>query len=254
MIANLFNTIFFQPILNLLVWLYVTIPGQDIGIAIILLTIIVKVVLYPLTHLQIKQQRSMQELQPKIEEIRQRLKDDKEKQASELMALYKTEKVNPASSCLPLLLQLPIFLALFHALQVGLKSEGLNMLYPFVANPQTINAMFLGLFDLTQPNYVLAILAGLVQFWQTRQILKPPAATVTPPPPELANKEGAKDESMTAIMNKQMTYMMPIMTIVIGFSLPGGLTLYWLVMSLLTVAQQSLVLKRTPPKIGLQLK
>lgn len=254
MIANLFNTIFFQPILNLLVWLYVTVPGQDIGIAIILLTIIVKLVLYPLTHLQIKQQRSMQALQPKIEEIRQRLKDDKEKQASELMELYKREKVNPASSCLPLLLQLPVFLALFHALQVGLKSQGLNMLYPFVPNPQTINAMFLGLFDLTQPNYVLAILAGLVQFWQTRQILKPPAGLITPPPPEVAGKEVAKDESMTAIMNKQMTYMMPIMTVVIGFSLPGGLTLYWLVMSLLTVAQQYLVLKRTPPKIELQLK
>ena len=254
MIANLFNTIFFQPILNLLVWLYVTIPGQDIGIAIILLTIIVKLVLYPLTHLQIKQQRSMQALQPKIEEIRQRLKDDKEKQAAELMELYKKEKVNPASSCLPLLLQLPVFLALFHALQVGLKSQGLNMLYPFVPNPQTINAMFLGLFDLTQPNYVLAILAGLVQFWQTRQILKPPAGLITPPPPEVEGKEVAKDESMTAIMNKQMMYMMPIMTVVIGFSLPGGLTLYWLVMSLLTVAQQYLVLKRTPPKIELQLK
>lgn len=253
MITNLFNTIFFQPILNLLVWLYATVPGQDVGVAIILLTFIVKLVMYPLTHLQIKQQRSMQELQPKIEEIRKRLKDDKEKQAAELMELYKKEKVNPASSCLPLLVQLPIFLALFHALQVGLQSQGLNMLYPFVPNPQNINTMFLGLFDLTKPNYVLAILAGLVQFWQTKQILKPPAATVTAPPPEVAKSEGAKDESMTAIMNKQMTYMMPIMTIVIGFSLPGGLSLYWLTMSLLTVAQQYLVLKKTPPKIEPQL-
>jgi YidC/Oxa1 family membrane protein insertase len=253
MIANLFNTIFFQPILNLLVWLYVNVPGQDIGIAIILLTILIKVLLYPLTHIQIKQQRGMQELQPKIEEIRARLKDDKEKQAAELMELYKKEKVNPAASCLPLLVQLPIFIALFHALQVGLKSQGLNMLYPFVANPQSIKSMVLGLFDLTQPNYVLAILAGAVQFWQARQILKAPAATVTPPPAELAKKEGAIDESMTAIMNKQMTYMMPIMTIVIGFTLPGGLTLYWLTMSLLTVAQQYLVLRRMPPKIEPQL-
>jgi membrane protein insertase Oxa1/YidC/SpoIIIJ len=76
---------------------------------------------------------------------------------------------------------------------------------------------------------------------------------VTPPPAELAKKEGAIDESMTAIMNKQMTYMMPIMTIVIGFTLPGGLTLYWLTMSLLTVAQQYLVLRRMPPKIEPQL-
>ena len=251
-IGSVFNAIFFQPILNLLVWLYVTVPGQDIGIAIILLTIVIKLILYPLTHLQIKQQRAMQELQPKIEEIRKRLKDDKEKQAAELMELYKKDKVNPAASCLPLLIQLPVFIALFSALKTGLASHGLNMLYPFVPNPQTINTMFLGIFDLTKPNYVLAILAGLVQFWQTRQILKPPAATVTVAP-EVAKSEGAKDESMTAIMNKQMTYMMPIMTVVIGFSLPGGLTLYWLTMSVLTVAQQWLVLRRTPPKIDPQL-
>ncbi|HVM90865.1 MAG TPA: YidC/Oxa1 family membrane protein insertase, partial [Verrucomicrobiae bacterium] len=204
-------------------------------------------------QLQIKQQRAMQELQPKIEEIRQRLKDDKEKQAAELMELYKRDKVNPAASCLPLLIQLPVFIALFSALKTGLASHGLNMLYPFVPNPQTINTMFLGLFDLTKPNYVLAIFAGLIQFWQTRQILKPPAATVAAPPPEVAKSEGAKDESMTAIMNKQMTYMMPIMTVVIGFSLPGGLTVYWLTMSVLTVAQQWLVLRRMPPKIDPQL-
>ncbi len=252
-IQLLFNTIFFQPILNLLVWLYVTIPGQDIGIAIILLTIVIKIVLYPLTHLQIKQQRAMQNIQPKIEEIRARLKDDKEKQASELMALYQKEKVNPAASCLPLLVQLPVFIALYHALRVGLASQSLNELYPFVPNPQTIQTMFLGLFDLTKPNYVLAVAAALVQFWQTKMILKPPAATITPPPPEVAKSEGAQDESMTAIMNKQMTYMMPIMTGVIGFSLPGGLTLYWLVMSLLTVAQQYFVMRRTPPKMEPQL-
>lgn len=127
------------------------------------------------------------------------------------------------------------------------------MLYPFVPNPQSINAMFLGIFDLARPNYVLAVLAGIIQFWQTRQILKPPAALVTTPPPEVAKEKGAKDESMTAIMNKQMAFMMPIMTVVIGFTLPGGLTLYWLTMSLLTVAQQALVLRKTPPKIEPQL-
>ncbi|MEI7512835.1 MAG: YidC/Oxa1 family membrane protein insertase [Candidatus Uhrbacteria bacterium] len=252
MIGNLFNAIFFQPILNLLVWLYVTVPGQDIGIAIILLTVVIKLLLYPLTHLQIKQQRAMQSLQPKIDEIRKRLKDDKEKQAAELMELYKKDKVNPVASCLPLLIQLPVFIALFSALKTGLQSQGLNMLYPFVANPQTINVLFLGIFDLAKPNYILAVLAGAVQFWQTRQIMKPPAATITVAP-EVTGAEGAKDESMTAIMNKQMMYMMPIMTIVIGFSLPGGLTLYWLVMSLLTVAQQWLVLRSAPPKIEPQL-
>ncbi len=254
MIGSIFNTIFLQPILNLLVWLYLIVPGQDIGIAIILLTIIIKLVLYPLTHLQIKQQRAMQELQPKIEEIRKRLKDDKETQAKELMELYKKEKVNPASSCLPLLVQLPVFIGLYHALSVGLNSQSLDLLYPFVANPGHINSTFLGLFDLIKPNYVLAILAGAVQFFQTKNILKPPAATVTQPPKEVQGSKGAKDESMAAIMNKQMTYVMPVVTVVIGFSLPGGLTLYWLVMSLLTLFQQLIVMKKMPPRLEPQLQ
>lgn len=251
--SQLFTTIFVQPILNLLVWLYAVIPGQDIGLAIILLTIVVKVILYPLTLAQIKQQRALQDLQPKIDEIRKRLKDDKDGQAKELMALYAKEKVNPAASCLPLLIQLPVFIGLYRALSVGLESKSLNLLYPFVPNPGHINTTFLGFFDLTTPNYVLAIAAALVQFWQTRQILKKPAATITSPPPEVAKSEGAKDESMATIMNKQMMYMMPVVTAVIGFSLPGGLTLYWLVMSLLTVLQQWMVMRKMPPKLTAQL-
>lgn len=253
MIGQIFQTIFLQPILNLLVWLYLYVPGQDIGVAIILLTIIIKILLYPLTHLQIKQQRAMQELQPKIDEVRKKFKDDKEAQASELMKLYQKEKVNPASSCLPLLLQLPVFIGLYRALSVGLSSKSLDLLYPFVANPSHIDPTFLGIFDLTTPNYILAILAALIQFVQTKQILKPPAATIAPPPPEVRGSEGAKDESMAATMNKQMTYIMPVVTAVIGFSLPGGLTLYWMIMSLLTLLQQTIALRKQPPKLAPQL-
>ncbi len=251
--SSLFNTIFLQPILNLLVFLYNVIPGHDIGIAIILLTLIVKVILYPFTVKQIKQQRAMQELQPKIAELQEKYKDRKEEQARELMALYSREKVNPVASCLPLLIQLPIFIALYRALTIALDSKTLNLLYSFVPNPQVIDTHFLGLLDLSRPNYVLALLAALVQFWQARQIMKPPAATIASPPPEVAKSPGAKDETMAAMMNKQMLYLMPIMTAAIGFTLPGGLTLYWLVMSLLTVLQQWWLLKNTPPRMTPQL-
>jgi len=250
---SLFNTLIYQPILNLLIWLYNVIPGSDIGLAIIALTIIAKVVLYPFTAAQIKQQRALQEVQPKIDEIRKRLKDDKEAQAKELMELYKKEKVNPASSCLPLLIQMPIFIGLFRALNDGLTSHSLNLLYPFVANPGTVNNMMFGLVDLSKPNVVLAVLAAGVQFIQSRQIMKKPSPA-SPPPPEVAGSEGAKDESMAAIMNKQMLYIMPLVTVFIGISLPGGLTLYWLVMSILTVIQQAIFLKQpTPPKVEAKL-
>lgn len=249
---SIFTTILVQPILNLMVWLYNVVPGNDLGVAIIILTLIVKLVLYPLTMAQIKQQRSMQELQPKIDEIRKRLKDNKEDQAKELMELYKREKVNPASSCLPLLIQLPIFIGLYRALIDGLNGTGLNLLYPFVPNPGTIETVMFGGIDLAVPSIFLAVLAGAVQFIQSRQILKKPSST-TPPPIEVRGKEGAKDEGMAAMMNKQMTYFMPIITVFIGMKLPGGLALYWFIMSLLTVLQQTIFLRRPKPPTSPQI-
>ena len=233
----LFNAIIYQPILNLLIWLYNVIPGNDLGFAIIALTLIVKIVLYPFAKAQIKQQRSLQELQPKMEEIKARLKDDKEAQAKELMELYRKEKVNPAASCLPLIIQLPIFIGLLNALRATLAAKTLTMLYPFVVNPGSVNTMFLGFVNLSKPNYVLAVLAGAVQFWQSWQMFRRPAL-ITPPPPVVAGSKGAEDESMATMMNKQMMYIMPVVTVFIGCTLPGGLALYWIVMSLLTVAQQ----------------
>jgi len=251
--SQLFTVILLQPFLNLMIWLYNVLPGHDIGFAIIILTIIVKAILYPFTVSQIKQQRALQELQPKIDEVRARLKDDKEGQAKELMALYAKEKVNPAASCLPLLIQLPVFIGLYRALSMGLKTLDPKLLYAFVANPQVVNTNFIGLINLTKPSYVLAVLAAIVQFWQTKQILKPPAGAIKQPPADVVGSPGAKDESMAAMMNKQMTYVMPVVTMIIGFSLPGGLTLYWLVMSLLTVLQQWWLMRKTPPRMTAQL-
>jgi YidC/Oxa1 family membrane protein insertase len=232
-----FNQILTRPILNLLMWLYDVVPGQDIGVAIIILTIIVKVILYPLAQKQIKQQKALQELQPKIDEVRKKFKDDREAQARELMALYKAEKVNPAASCLPLLVQLPIFIALFHVLRSILGDADLGgMLYSFVPHPGQINPSFLGFVDLKNPNYVMAIIAGAVQYVQAKQIMARGAAKQ--PPKEVEGKPAARDESMAAMMNKQMVYMMPVITVIIGFSLPGALILYWLTMSVLTVVQQ----------------
>jgi len=242
----LYHEILFRPILNLLIWLYGVLPGADLGLAIILLTIIVKLVLYPFTVAQIKQQRALQAMQPKMAEIRKRLKDDKEAQAKELMELYRKDEVNPAASCLPLLIQLPVFIALYQALSVGLQLQALTALYPFVPNPGTVHAMLFGLADLTKPNYILAVLAAGVQFWQSWQMMKQPSPT-TPPPAEVKEDKGAKDEDMAAMVNKQMMYLMPIMTLIIGVKLPGGLTLYWFVMSLLTVAQQYWLMRKPLP-------
>lgn len=233
--SQIFNTILVQPLFNALVFFYNTIPGNDLGVAIIVLTVLIKALLYPLTHQTIKSQKAMQELQPKIEELKKKYKDNKEEQARAMMALYKENKVNPMSSCLPLLIQLPFLIAVYQVFAHGLKSESLQLLYPFISNPGHLNAISLGFFDLSKPNLILAGVTALAQFWQTKML------STQKPPKELENKEGAKDEDMMAIMNKQMLFMMPAMTFFIGFTLPSGLVLYWFAMTILTVAQQYLM-------------
>ncbi|MFH1112148.1 MAG: YidC/Oxa1 family membrane protein insertase [Patescibacteria group bacterium] len=225
--TQLFTTIFYQPLFNLLIWFY-NLTGSNIAIAIVLLTVIIKLILYPFSKQSIKSQKALQDLQPKINELKEKYKNDKEKMTKEMMALYKQEKVNPFSSCLPLLIQLPFLFAVFQVFREGLKSDGFNLLYPFVANPGQIDP-FIFSFNLSQPIWIFGALAGLAQFWQTKMLMHKKAAI---------KSEGAKDENMAAAMNKQMLYIMPVLTVVFGFSLPGGLMLYWFLNTILTVAQQ----------------
>lgn len=227
----MFQTIFYQPIFNLLVFLYNIIPGHDLGLAIILLTLIIRLILYPLSQSSIKSQRALQVIQPEIEAIKEKYKDNKEKMGPELMALYKEKKINPFASCLPMLVQLPFLFAIYQVFYNGLTKEGsLSALYSFVSNPGSLNTIAFGFFDLAGKNLVLAILAGLAQFWQSKMLLGAAGS---------GNSGG-----MTAIMNKQMIYFMPIITIFIGASLPAGLTMYWLFTTLFSILQQYLVLSK----------
>lgn len=233
--SQFFNTILLQPCLNVLVFLYNVIPGHDFGMAIIVLTVIIRLVLWPLSQKAIAGQKSMSLLQPKIAELQKKYKDNKQELAKATMELYKAEKVNPLASCLPLLVQLPILIALYWALMAVLKSEKFDLLYPFVAQPGTIKTMAFGFLELAKPSWALAVLAGAAQYWQGKML------PMTPP---VVKGEGSKDEGMMVMMNKQMLYMMPIMTVVIGGTLPGGLTFYWLITTLLTGFQQWLMLRK----------
>ncbi len=235
--SSLFHTILYQPLFNLFVWLYNVLPGHDLGLVILAVTILTRVILYPLTAASIKAQKGLQDLQPKLDAIKKEFKDDKQKQAQATMELYKNNKINPLTSCLPMLVQLPLLLALFWVMQDGLASKNVAQnLYPFVRNPGTLNIMSFGLLNLAVPNVVLAILAGIAQFFQAKMLSRK-----TPPKEAGA---GAKDEDMAAIMNKQMLYVMPVMTALIGFSLPAGLSLYWFFSTVLMVLQQWYVFKK----------
>lgn len=231
---EIFQAILYQPIFNGFVGLYDLIP--DVGIAILILTIIVKAILYPLTSSSLKSQKALTELQPKMEELKKKHKDNQQMLAQETMKLYKENKVNPLGSCLPILIQLPVFIALYWVLQAGLAGNELTGLYPFIPNPGTINTKTFGLVDLKTPSIILAVLAGAAQYWQARMMIR------KQPPKEAGT--GGKDESMMAMMNKQMLYMMPVLTVIIGIKLPGGLSLYWLLSTVLTALQQKFLFKK----------
>jgi len=234
----MFDTFFYQPIFNLMVVIYNLVPGHDLGITIILLTIVIKIVLLPLSKKAIKSQKDLQNLQPKMEDIKKKYADKKEEMSKAMMMLYKENKVNPLSSCLPVLIQLPFLYAVFKVFRVGFSPEALNLVYPFISKPEAISYISFGI-DLSQRNVVIAVLAGLAQFWQAKMMI-----TKRPP----VKSEGSKDEDMMAIMNKQMVYFMPVMTVFIGLSFPGGLALYWLTTTLLSGLQQLYVFKKSRTK------
>src|SRR3989338_4469478 len=146
MIGEFFKSILIYPLLNLLVFFYNFIP--DIGIVIILLTVIVRLLLLPSFHRSLKHQKALQDLQPKMNEIKEKYKDNKEQQAKAMMELYSAHKVNPLSSCLPLLIQLPILIALYHVFIQSLNGEALRGIYSFISTPASIDPMFLGLVNL----------------------------------------------------------------------------------------------------------
>jgi len=239
--TEFFQTILYIPLFNGFVGVYALIP--DVGIVILIITVLVKLALYPLNTSSIQAQRSLQELQPKLDALKKKHKDNQQVLAQETMKLYKEHKVNPLGSCLPLLIQLPIFIALYWVLQAGLTTDDFSILYSFVPNPGSINPISLGLFDLSKPQIVLALLAGGAQYWQAKSLSRKK-------PPKAAG-EGGKDESMAAMMNKQMLYFMPVITVVIGTQLPGGLSLYWFLSTLFMALQQVILSKKkdkeTPP-------
>ena len=236
--SDIFTVILYQPIFNLLVFFYNIIPGHDIALAIVALTAVIKLILWPFAGKSLKSQKAMQNIQPKIDELKKKYKNQKEKMTQEMMRLYKEEKVNPFSSCLPLLIQFPFLIAVFQVFRTGLINNGqLDLLYPFIGNPGFINPISFGLVDLSQKNLYLAVLAGLAQFWQAKMMMTQKPAV---------KGAASKDENMMATMNKQMVYFMPIITVVIGMSLPGGLMLYWLTTTFLMVLQQYFIFRHKP--------
>lgn len=229
-IINIFNQVLYYPLFNSLIWLYSNVSFNDLGIAIIILTVLIRFILYPLSKKAIQSQKAMSALQPKIKEIQKKYKN-KEEQAKQMMILYKGNKVNPMAGCLPILVQFPILIALYRVFFTGLNPEKLDGLYSFVQRPESLNFIFLGIVDLSARSVVLAVIAGILQFIQAKMIM---------PKKTSGKKQGMKIGNMdfSSLMGQQMTYFMPLITVFIALSLPAALPLYWIVITLFGIVQQ----------------
>ncbi len=225
----MFHQILVRPLLNLLIWFYNVIPGHDLGLAIIALTLLVRLALFPSFQKSLRSQRQLQQMQPKLDELRARHKDDKEAQTKAILEFYQQNKINPLSSCLPLLIQLPLLIALYSVFRIGLNGNLASDLYPFVSNPGIINHNLLGLVELAKPNLIFGILAGLTQFVQSKMI---------------APKTTANSDKTAALMNAQFTYLMPVVTVLVATKLPAGLSLYWVITTLFAIGQQYYIMKK----------
>jgi YidC/Oxa1 family membrane protein insertase len=233
---NPFNTVLVYPIFNLLAVLYAFV--HDFGLAIVLLTVLIRLLIWPLVTRQLHSQRALQELQPELKRIKEQAAGDRTLEGQLTMELYKEREINPFASFLPLLIQLPIFFALFVVLKdIVMPGKLAQIAYPFVAHLSAIAAIIshkaafhptlFGVIDLTKPSPLLAAMAALVQFVQTKQI--------TP-------KHTPGDQQ--AQLMSGMVYVFPALTFFIGLSLPSALPLYWFTSSGVAVFQQFLVLRR----------
>lgn len=221
----------YKPLFNILIFLYNTIAFKDIGIAIIEITVIIRLILLPPSIKSLKAQISLQKIQPALDKIRAKYKDNKQKQTQAIMDFYQKNKINPFASCLPTLIQFPILIALFWIFRDALSSNNMHLLYPFVSNPGKVNSLFLGFVDLSQKgNFILAILAAVTQFVQSKMI--------TPKPLK------SQENSTQSILGTQMIYFLPLLTFVFALQFPAGLALYWAVTTVCIIITQFFVLKK----------
>lgn len=276
---NLFHSLLIIPILNILIAVYklfllLRIPGA-LGFALIFLTVLIRLVLHPLTVTQLKSAHHLSKLKPELDQLSKKYKDDKQKLHQEQLRLYKEAGVNPAAGCLPLLLQMPILIALYNLFfqilgnsQLTAVIEDINRVVYFpLLKIETLNLSFLGLNLASKPSdwrshgywlLLVPVVTALLQYWQTKMMTPNtlPASKVSEQAPkkdekkEKENKESASakatadKEDMGTAMQKQMTIMMPLMIGFFAYSFPLGLSLYWNTFTLFGIMQQHYINKK----------
>jgi YidC/Oxa1 family membrane protein insertase len=266
--VNIFDLLVVQPIFNLLIGLYSIIPGGDFGISLIIFTIFVRFALYPLVKKQLHQTQAMKKLQPELARIKRQAKGNRQLEGMQMMELYKKHGVNPFRSIGILLIQLPIFIALYHVIQIFTqhREQIAKFTYSFMENiapikqlidqPDQFNEKLLGVVDLTKAAITtngvdwilvgLAIVAAATQYVMSKQTMphSEPTKGLRQVMAEAAEGKQADQAEMNAIVMTKMMKVLPFMMFFIMISVPGALALYYAVSNMVAMAQQAYLLKQ----------
>jgi YidC/Oxa1 family membrane protein insertase len=225
----MFHTLFYEPIYNLLVVVLTIVPLHDIGAAIVVVTCIVKGFLLPLNLSALRSQYLMKRLEPEMNKIKELQKTNPQEASKKMIELYKNEKVNPFASLFVVIIQIPIFFALYFVFSKGLHADA-SSLYSFVVFPETLHKVAFGLFDVTQKNIVIAILTGMSSYALARR------QTMGMTSKKEAHEESFQDHFMKS-MKIQLLYVLPVIIGVSAAVLPSALGLYWFVSNIIGYIQ-----------------
>lgn len=236
--GTIWHTFFLDPIYNTLVFFIDTIPGGDVGVAIILTTILVKLILLPLSLKAARTQRLMREIEPKLKEIKEKFKDKREEQARAMMEAYKEAGLNPFASVILIFVQIPIIIGLYFSVSRGggvpLPEINTDLLYSFVPTPETANMIFLGFVDIAKKSLPLALLAGATQYIYG-------SMAIPKPQPKKDDATPSFKEDFARSMQMHMRYMMPVLIFVFAYSISAAIALYFTVSNLVAIAQERIV-------------
>lgn len=221
---NFYQILIYNPLLNILIFFYQTIAFKDLGLSIIFLTILIRIILYPLSSKMFKTQTIIQKIQPEIKIIQEKYKKNPQKQLEETMAIYKKYNINPFSIYFFIIIQIPVLVAIYQIFSQNFEEINLNNIYNFISKPTIINPTFLGLINLTKPSIIIAGLAGFFQFLQVKLSFR-----------FLKNK---KD------INKITLYLGPIVTFIFLLYFSSAIGLYWLVTNIISLINQYFINKK----------
>jgi YidC/Oxa1 family membrane protein insertase len=228
-----FTEILYKPLYNSLVGLIDIIPGGDIGLAVIILTLIVKFILFPLSAAAIRTKIQMKEVEGDLKEIKEKYKNDREQQGRKMLELYREKKINPFAGILVIFIQIPVIITLFLVFKSGFPEINPELLYSFIPQPDSVGTNFLGFIDLAKnKNLLVALLVGVSQYYQMKVVLSDSNKKQDDKKPQTPAEE------MMKMMNFQMKFIMPIITSVISFSLITVVGIYWFVANIFAIGQE----------------